>query len=394
VRTAPPSPDPADRALGRRLASLLDRQHDLSAHRIQALLPDLLGSDPRMLNPLRDLVGRPAFLQLLRRRDGAGRSQLRHALLEELADTYSERVMVRLGAVLDGCLPEMPSASAPATERAPAPRATAPAELRRSHSRQQQARDHLPGAAPRERAGLAPLLALTGAISLVSGTAFAVLRSDLLCPSLGLCLSGEQRGDIDAALLQGEEAAEALERTASLEELNTAVERLNSALLRLVSQRLNGGQEERRQRLQALSNGARQRLQQEGRAEDRLREASRLIERLERDGVDDDRRFELIQEARTSLAAVPGDSFAAPAALGLQRRLELIRSRPGEPAPAAGTAATPADAPLPADGLGAPAPPPPSLPPPAAAPPAGQATPAPPPPIDSTPPPPTEPLQP
>lgn len=391
MNTPPPSPDPADRALGRQLAALLDRQGDLPAQRIQALLPDLLGPDPGLLNPLRDLVGRPAFLQLLRRRDGAGRRQLRHALLEELADTYSERVMVRLGAVLDGVLPEMPYT--PRAGTPPAPMGTAPMEQRRQRSPQPRGRNR-PAPERRESPGLLPLLALTGVISLVSGIIFATLRSDLLCPTLGICLWGETRGEpggIDAALARGEEAAETLEGATTLEELNNAVERLNSSLLKLVSRQLNGRQEERRQRLQALSNGALQQLRQERRAEDRLREASRLIERLERGRVDDDRRFELIQEARTSLASVPRDSFAATAALGLQRRLELIRSRPGAAMQPTDVPAAPVDPAAPPEGVEAPVPPPPVLPPPSAAPQADPAPPAPLSPADSTPPPPTDP---
>lgn len=391
MNSPPPSPDPADQALGRQLAKLLERQGDLPAQRIQALLPDLLGADRSLLNPVRDLVGRPAFLQLLRRREGAGSRQLRAALLEELAETYSKRMLVRLEAVLDGVLPEIPHA--PRAGAAPAPLATAPAELRRQRSPQPGAGDR-PDPERRKPVGLLPLVGLTGAIALVSGTIFAALRSDLLCPSLGICLSGEardQRGGIDAALARGEEAAEALEDAASLEELNDALERLNSALLKLVSQRLSSGQEERRQGLQALSDGAQQRLRQERRAENHVREASRLIERLERGRVDDDRRFELIQEARTSLASVPGDSFAATAALGLQRRLEAIRSRPGAAMQPTDTPAAPVDPATRPEGDEAPEPSPPALPPPSAAPLSSPEPPAPLPPADSAPPPPTDP---
>jgi TolA-binding protein len=387
----PPSPDPADQALGRKLVELLDRQENLPAQRIQALLPDLLGPDPGLLNPLRDLVGRPAFLQLLQRREGAGRRQLKHALLEELAETYSERVMVRLEAVLDGVLPKLPCA--PQAGAVSAPLATAPAELRRQHSSQPRAGNRTDQERRKPR-GVLPLVALTGAITLVSGSIFAALRSDLLCPTLGICLSGEARGEqggIDAALARGEEAAEALEGAAGLEALNNAVERLNSALLKLVSQKLNNRQEERRQRLQALSDGAQRRLRQERRAEDHLSEASRLIERLERGRVDDDRRFELIQEARTSLASVPGDSFAATAALGLQRRLELIRSRPGAAMQPTDTPAAPVDPAAPPDSVEAPVPSPPALPPPSTAPQSSPAPQAPLPPTESAPPPPTDP---
>jgi hypothetical protein len=377
VITPPPTPDPADRALGARLAALLHQQGDLPAQRIQALLPDLLGPDQGLLNPLRDLVGRPAFQKLLRRRDRAASRQLRHSLLEELADTYSARVMVRLGAVLDGLLPAA----------APPPLPTAPADLRSrrplpTHA-QAQRRPEPPG-----RPGLLPLLGLTAAIALVSGTIFAVLRSDGLCPSLGICLSSEgrgERGSIEAALAQGEAAAASLESAASLEELNAGVERLNATLMQLVSRRLNGRQEERRLRLQAAADGAQQRLRQERRAEDHLREAGRLIDRLERGGVDDDRRFDLIQEARASLASVPGDSFAATAALGLQQRLETVRNQPSEPAKAAEPPAGETSPEPPATGSGAPPPPP--LP----APPSTPTAPAPQPPADSTPAPPTEP---
>jgi hypothetical protein len=347
---------------------------------MQALLPDLLGADPGLLNPLRDLVARPAFQQLLRRRQGSGDRQLRQALLEELADTYSARMMARLGAVLDGALPLVP----------PPPRvplATSPAELRRRPRPTAQAQRR--GEIERQgRPGLLPLLLLTGAITLVSGTVFAVLRSDGLCPTLGICLSGEgrgERGEIDATLARGEAAAEAVEGAASLDELNDTLERLNSAQLSLVSTRLSDRQQERLQLLQAAADRAQQRLRRERRAEERLRQAGGLIERLERGGVADERRFDLIQEARGSLASVPGDSFAATAALGLQRRLEAIRDRPVEPPqapPGPDGEAAPA-----AGGEGS-APPPPALPAPGAAPPSAPAPPPPVPPADSEPPPP------
>jgi hypothetical protein len=389
VNTPPPTHDPADRALGAQLAALLHQQGDLPAQRIQSLLPDLLGPDQGLLNPLRDLVSRPAFLQLLRHRDRAASRQLRHTLLEELADTYSARVMVRLKGVLDGFLPagapsaaSGPPAASPHRQGPPPPLPTAPADLRKRRPLPRRAQ-------PQGRPGLLPLLGLTAAIALVSGTIFAVLRSDGLCPSLGICLSGEglgERGSVEAALTQGEAAATTLENAASLEELNSEVDRLNAALLKLMSRRLNGGQEERRVRLQAVADGAQQRLRQERRAEDHLRDAGRLIDRIERGGIDDDRRFDLIQEARTSLASVPGDSFAATAALGLQQRLERIRSQPSEPPKAAGTLEDETAPEPPAPGSGAVAPPPPVLPAAPSTPPA----PAPQPPADSAPAPPTE----
>ena len=388
VRTPPPSPDPADLALGRQLAELLDRHGELPAQRIQALLPDLLGPEPALLNPLRDLVARPAFQQLLRRRRGSGDRQLRQALLEELADTYSARMMARLGAVLDGAIP-MPMPTPP--PHAPLPPPPGAPRRRARPAPQAQRRG---GSERQRKPGLLPLLLLTGAITLVSGTVFAVLRSDGLCPTLGICLSGEGRngrGDIDASLAEGEAAAEALEGAASLDELNEALERLTSAQLSLVSTRLSDRQQERLRLLQAAAGRAREQLGRERRAEDRLRQASGLIERLERGAVADERRFDRIQEARASLAAIPGDSFAATAALGLQRRLDAIRDRPVETPP---SASPPGGEEAPAAGAEGAAPPPPALPAPMSPPVTTPGTPpvvAPPPPIppaDSAPPPP------
>ncbi|MEB3199085.1 MAG: hypothetical protein VKK62_00995 [Synechococcaceae cyanobacterium] len=116
-----------DHQLGQRLASILAEQaaRQLPSGATLARLQDLLGADTTLLGPLRDLLARPAFHQLI---SADQRSLLvggRDALLQELAVVYHPLMLARLAAVIDGCL-GLPAGSpaaagAPATQTPPAP---------------------------------------------------------------------------------------------------------------------------------------------------------------------------------------------------------------------------------------------------------------------------------
>lgn len=74
------------------------------------MLPDLLGSDPSLLNPLRDLLQRPELRRLLGKpNDPQLRLQGREHLITELQLTYSNRVTDRLRHTLNGIL-QLPDA--------------------------------------------------------------------------------------------------------------------------------------------------------------------------------------------------------------------------------------------------------------------------------------------
>lgn len=117
----------SDYSLGQQIAALCQAQRasDLPPSSILSQVQDLLGSDTTLLGPLRDLLVRPAYRQLLHQggADGAHSSLLagRDALLQDLALTYHPAVVARLAAVIDGSLGLQPLPSPTATQ-APQPR--------------------------------------------------------------------------------------------------------------------------------------------------------------------------------------------------------------------------------------------------------------------------------
>ncbi len=116
----------SDHELGQRLGRLIASQEAEGrspaegSRRLLAQLQDLLGAETSLASPLRDLLLRPAFRELI---DGSttARAQRQQHLLQDLRHTYSAAVVQRLEAVLHGCLGEPAgsgwSATAPTTSR-------------------------------------------------------------------------------------------------------------------------------------------------------------------------------------------------------------------------------------------------------------------------------------
>ncbi|MEB3255854.1 MAG: hypothetical protein VKJ05_05650 [Synechococcaceae cyanobacterium] len=316
--------DPAaDRALGRRLANRLARLPSKAPPRLRAVLPELVGADSSLLAPLHDLVGRPGFQRLIAGEGGGpsgrGRAGLRQELGEELRQTYSDSMCGRLEAVLDGLL----------ATRASAPAAPPPPPL--------------PGAPSRlgKRNGWLALVALAGAVALGSGLLLGLVRSNRLCPGLGLCLPGaggrEATASTEMALRRASRSAGDLESATSLESFSSTLEQLDTNLLDLVSRRLTPRQERERQRLQSRADTAHRRLRQEQRAQRSVQEATALIEQLERNRTAGPQRLDALAEAQARLEEVPANSFAGSELEALQGRLAAIRELPAPPpAPAPG----------------------------------------------------------
>ncbi len=348
---APNRPDAADRALGRLLARGLAGLGAPSPERLRDLLPDLLGQDHGLQAPLHDLVGRPGFRRLLASGGEPERLAALAQLQRELAETYSAGVMARLGSVLAGLLD--PVAPPAVTEAAP-PRA--PSRSRAS-SRPR----------PRPPSRLPALAALTVAVALGSGLLFALVRSNRLCPSLGLCLAagGEAEASIDASLSQATAAATELETATSLDTFVAGLDRLDATLLSLVSRRLNPRQERQRERLQSRADDAHRRLRQEQRAQRSLEEAAALIGELERAAPDGPQRFDVLAEARARLDAVSASSFARSSVEGLEQRLAAVEAGPPRAKTPSRGPEEPAASPPPSPST-EPAPPAPTLPPPTA----------------------------
>lgn len=361
----PASPSPsadgtaaADRALGRRLAERIAQLGPQAAARLRTRLPELVGPESNLLAPLQDLVGRPAFQRLLASEGGRQRALRRQGLNEDLRQTYSEGMSARLDAVLEGLLEALPAG----------PRQEPVAQ----------------------KGGWLGLVALTAAITLGSGVLFAVVRSNLMCPSFGLCLPGsggrEAQATVEDGLERASRDANALENAGSLEAYTAALEQLDTSLLDLVSRRLTPRQEQKRQRLQSRADAGHRSVREEQRAQRSLEEATALIDQLERNRTAGPQRLDALAEAQARLDAVPKDSFARSAARELEGRLRAVRDNPATPAPAV---APPAGEAPPAPVLPEPQAPRPA---PAASPaPAPAATPPPPPPVLPPPPPPQAP---
>lgn len=99
-----------DQALGQRLSRLIRQSGEdafesgVISRRLQAQLQDLLGAETSLLNPLRDLLQRPAFRQLFQLNSQGQILNARDALMRDLAEVYSPAIVSRLDAVLQGCL--------------------------------------------------------------------------------------------------------------------------------------------------------------------------------------------------------------------------------------------------------------------------------------------------
>ena len=111
--TSSSTPEPvriSDQQLGFNLAALIAQQasSNLPFSVIYSHLQDLLGDDTAPLGPLRDLVGRPAFQQLVGLTRHSVQLGARDALLEDLGLTYNGAMVSRLADVIEGCLGHPP----------------------------------------------------------------------------------------------------------------------------------------------------------------------------------------------------------------------------------------------------------------------------------------------
>ena len=95
-----------DYELGQELAARVAQQasSNLPYSIVFNQLQDLLGDDTALLAPLRDLLGRPDFKQIVRSQRNTTPVGARDALLQELGVTYNSQVLKRLGMILNGCL--------------------------------------------------------------------------------------------------------------------------------------------------------------------------------------------------------------------------------------------------------------------------------------------------
>jgi hypothetical protein len=128
----------SDYQLGQRIGALLTSQghQALDVGRILSEVQDLAGADTALNNPIRDLLTRPAYLQLLNGATHSMRVAGRDALLQDLCAIYHPSIVSRLATVINGSLglpppapPPPPSTeSPPHTTYSPPPPAPSPVE--------------------------------------------------------------------------------------------------------------------------------------------------------------------------------------------------------------------------------------------------------------------------
>ena len=329
-----------DRDLGRRLANHLGRLSDPQPAMIQALLADLLADDQAFLAPVRDLSGRAAFRSLIAR-SGSGAGQLeRDALLQSLAPIYSEVVLARLAAFLDGLLDLPPETSL----------SRAPSSLEPTTSQA----DPLPLTSPPPAGGRRllrrlALVSIFGVTAGITATTVLVLRSGLLCglsASLPFCAAtpaetaadGSQRSP-DQAINAGLQASRDLATASDLGSFERALNQLESALLSLSSSSLPAALLPQREGLDAIVRTARERLRQE--------ESDRHSLELAREARDlalrqsDAKAMAAVEAAISQLQAISSGSFSETDARALLRDLEAARIRLVQTPPPTSTSVAP-----------------------------------------------------
>ncbi len=417
------------RRIGEQLAGYLGTAARPSPAALQALVADLAADQQQLLLPLKDLVGRPAFLALI---DQAGRGTAllqRDALLAELSTTFAPAVLASLTPLLNGFLGLADSTSprvatpaaaapgafpagaaapapvsapvsvpiaAPAAAPAPAPAAAAPPSAPAPVGSAQSNPVPLPAAAlpsrPAASSGLNPLVLLLSAVcgALLVVALVMARQSGLLCSSLGLCppqavapTPGEP-----AALTAAREAEQRLRAAISLAEFQAALQALEQQLLGLSPDRLTPEQQRQWQELQSVALQGRSRLSREADDQARLERAAAALQAA-RSSVSPEAMRPELGRARSELEAIAGDGFAAAAARQQLQELQQLEQVAGgaapEATPAPGQAAegtgSPGAGAAPAEPPVQPAPLPPAAPPPVPesprAPQAGAGSPAP-----------------
>jgi hypothetical protein len=107
-----------DYQLGKRIAQFLNQNgsNNNPDSRLINSLPDLMGSDPSLLPPLRDMILRPRLRRLLHESQPSLLRSGCDSLIADLQFTYSSTIILRLQRVLSGIL-NLPDIDEPRTHR-------------------------------------------------------------------------------------------------------------------------------------------------------------------------------------------------------------------------------------------------------------------------------------
>jgi len=342
------------RAIGGQLAVYLrQRGHDLpSAQTLQALASDFAAEHDDLVLPLKDLLLKPAFRQLIPKA-GSGKGVLeRQALLQSMRKTFAPAVIDALGDVLSGFL-DLPKdstaeAAIPATHPDSIPN-TQPRSISQDNQRQSASQisnspsSSSKSSAPAKRtSGRTLAIALLGAGTCVLGLGLiAVTTETPLCQLLKICLGQQNTGNyISSTLERGSLAQKSLEQATDLETYQSAASQLDAVLSKLNSLELSPGQHLIQQKLQNVATRARDAIAQDKLDQERLLRVQQAIESAR--NLSGEGREAQLYAARRDLEPIASSGFAASRARELRQQLDsLLAESPEAPS------STPAEAPTP-----------------------------------------------
>lgn len=332
------------RAIGGQLAVYLrQRGHELpSAQTLQALASDFAAGHDDLVLPLKDLLLKPAFRQLIPKA-GSGKGALeRQALLQSMQSTFAPAVIDALADVLSGFL-DLPKDS---TSDAAIPSAnfesipnTQTSSVRQEKQRQPTSQTtnspstSSKSSAPAKRtSGRTLAIALLGVGTCVLGLGLiAATPVTPLCQPLKICLGQQKTGnDISSTLESGSLAQKSLEQATDLETYQSAATQLDAALSKLNTLELSPDQHLIQQKLQDVATRARDAIAQEKLDQERLLRAQQAIESAR--NLSGEGREAQLDAARRDLEPIASSGFAASRARELRQQLDsLLAESPEAP---------------------------------------------------------------
>jgi len=339
--------------------------HDIPSPQIlQALASDFAAGHDDLVLPLRDLLLKPAFRQLIPKA-GSGKGALeRQALLQSMRETFAPAVIDALGDVLSGFLDlpkdSTPEATLPATHSDSIP-STQPRSISQEKQLQQTSpTNDSPSASSassvlaKRTSGQTLAIALLGASTCVLGLGLiAVTPVTPLCQSLNICLGQQKTGNnISTTLENAFLAQKTLEQATDLQAYQRAANQLDAALSKLSSLKLSPDQNLIQENLEGVASRARDAIAQEKLDHERLLRIEQAIESAR--SLSGNVREAQLDAARRDLATIASSGFAASRARELRQQLDsLLADYPEVPS------STPADPPTPRSWSPPPAPQPP-----------------------------------
>lgn len=314
--------------------SLIERVGQVSPGMLQGIAADLVGSDERLLLPLRNLVSLPGFRALIPLA-GSGRGlPERDALLQDIRETFSPQIVEALGEVLSGFLALPSPHGSDAQDQEPTTRDPAPTPRTQAQpsppAQEPQPNPLYPAAPPPSRSGPSAALFLFVAVLALGAGVVLGTRVTPFCLWTGQCHAAPSAAST-RALQEAQKAVASFKSATDLPEYQKASADLDSSLIRLNGMSLVPEQRAQIQKLQGLAATARTRAAQEQADRERLLKAREdLSSAREASGQE---RLNLLDQATTDLDRIGSNSFAAQDASELRERITSLRRE--QPAKAA-----------------------------------------------------------